>query len=114
MSLITAFNKLLLSTIHSLVKKFPKDKDIFFAYSQVELSMRMSPFLTVETFMESIDPYRNQIETKDENFFIHMANTDDTLQCFELSDKWKFLDTTERDALFANVLKLIKLGDTLS
>jgi hypothetical protein len=112
---IDAFNKFLLKTLGSISNKFPDDKDIYFALAQVELSVNISPRLTVEVFLGAIHDYETQIAAKDEHFFLDLFNSDsdeklNTLKCFELGDKWNTLTNEEKDDLFTKVQKLVFLA----
>ena len=107
------FLDLLRDTADLIAKRFPKDRDIDYHVHQVETAIRMSARLTIVHFLEGVQPYREQIAKRDEAFFLGMAKSDDTLQAFNLGDKYNQLSDSDKDTLWANITKLIKLGDRI-
>jgi glycyl-tRNA synthetase alpha subunit len=109
---ITTFNKILLETLGELSNKFPQDRDIFYALSELEIAQNTvsSTRYVVTSFMESLSPFKKEIEEFNESFFLNLVCTDENLKCFNLADKWQFFSVTERAKLFATVQKLLKLG----
>ena len=108
-----AFNNLLQSTADIVSKRFPNDKDIDYARCKLEVAVSKSPRLPVLHFMDAVDPYREYIAARDEAFFLGVAKADDTLNCFNLGDKWKHLTEEDKDSLWRNVSKMVDLGDKI-
>lgn len=107
---IDTFCKTLQETLDVIAKKFPDDKDIFYTQSQVEMSINVSPRMTVKTFYENVVEYEEKIFMKDESFFLHMVTTDESLKCFDLGEKWNEFDAAQKELIFKNVQKMFKLA----
>lgn len=110
---IQVFNKMLLDTVSFLMKKFPDDKDISYTQYQIELANNTTPRITFDSVMEYIPLYETQITNQDEAFFINLANQEESLRCFNLHDKWNTLGDQEKEYLFIQFRKMLKLGQII-
>ena len=110
---IDLFNKILLDTVNFLMIKFPNDKDISYSQYQIEFASKNSPRYVFNEIMTYIPPYIDQINKKDENFFLQLSSTDKDLKGFKLHDKWVFLSEKEKDYMFVQFQKLVKLGSII-
>jgi len=110
---IDTFNKILLNTVDFLFKKFPDDQDISYAHYQVEIAVKAVPQSTFKTVYDYILLYKKQITGKDELFFINLSETDDSLKCFALKDKWSLLTADEKNHLFMQFQKLLRIGQNI-
>ena len=111
---IQVFNKMLLDTISFLINKFPTDRDFSFTKSQIELSISTFPEVPFNTVMEYIPLYTTEITNQDENFFLSLSKTDDSLKCFNLHDKWSQLTSQEKEYMFVQFRKMLTLGNIIN
>lgn len=105
---VSAFNNLLHDTMSLVSKKFPNDKELDYTKSQIELSLSMSPFVTITTFVTNAMPYVDEINKRDETYFLSKANNRSIL--LNLSDKWRDLTDSEKDKIWSNIQKMLRLG----
>ena len=110
---VTAFHNLLKDIINIVSGKFPEDRDLEYARSQLELSLSVSARITVSSFMEGVTPFLDKIYHKDEAFFIDFSNNDEILSEMKLGEKWIQLDASEKEKLWKNVQKLVVLGNKI-
>ena len=113
MTMIMAFHKLLTETIDIIANKFPLDKEIQYTKSQIDMSTNMSPRYAVVSFMEEIRPYKQKIDNRDEDFFIRKSCTEITISSLNLSEKWNEFSSNDKERLWNNVKKLMKLGEKI-
>ena len=113
MALTMAFHKLLNDTINIIATKFPFDKEIQLTKSQIEISITMSPRYAVVSFMNEIDPYKDKIHNHDEEFFMRKSCKEITVSALNLSHKWDEFSLEEKENLWKNVTKLVKLGEKI-
>ena len=111
---IQVFNKMLLDTISFLINKFPTDRDFSFTKSQIELSISTFPEVPFNTVMEYIPLYTTEITNQDENFFLSLSKTNDSLKCFNLHDKWSQLTSQEKEYMFVQFRKMLTLGNIIN
>lgn len=112
-TLTMAFHKLLNEIFDVVLKKFPNDRDIGYTKSQIDITTNISPGLVVSTFIQEITPYLDQIKNRDEEFFLRKSRTDETISYMNLADKWKSFSDKEKDKLWNNVDKMLKLADKI-
>jgi hypothetical protein len=110
---ITAFNNLLRNIVDIVATKFPEDRDIEWYRSRIELSTSVSPRQTIISFMQTAQPYLKNILQKDEQFFLCVADSQQSLQKLGLGEKWDKLEGHEKDALWKNVQKMVLLGNKI-
>ena len=70
MSMLTAFNTQLMNLINDLSNIYPEDKELMVAKTSIELLRKANPRKVLEGFANFIFPYRTQINTRDESFFV--------------------------------------------
>lgn len=110
---IHAFNNMLKDLLEYISKKFPQDKDVTYARSQIELALTLSSITSIRSFMSCAQPYLSEIYNKDEHFFLDIAKTDSTLNCMHLGDKWKDLDDNDKDTIWKKLQKMVVLGNKI-
>ena len=110
---IIAFNNKLRDIITIVANEFPEDRDLEYTRSQIELSISVSPRMTITTFMQSAQPYLEKISRKDEDFFLKVVKNDNTLKDMKLHEKWGKLTEEDREKLWRNVQKMVILGDKI-
>ena len=110
---ITVFNKLMMEIVEMLADKFPMDKDVDYAKSQLEIAMSVSTRSTISTYMETTRPYLEKILNKDEDFFLEKADKTSALRDLGLGSKWRQLTPTEKSIMWRNIQKMIVLGNKI-
>jgi hypothetical protein len=110
---IDLFNKILLDTVNFLMNKFPEDKDISYSQYHIEFGSINAPKYVFNEFMTYVPQYIDKINSKDETFFLELSSSDEDLKGFKLHDKWVYFSDTEKDYLFVQFQKLVKLGSII-
>lgn len=110
---VAAFNNLLRDIVNIVSRRFPDDQDIEYTKTQIELSISVSPRLTISTFLQNTQPYLEKILLKDERFFLDMADSSKVLKGLSLNHKWSSFDDTEKEKMWKNVQKMVVLGNKI-
>lgn len=67
---LSKFNEQLLNFLGEMCKLFPEDKTLSHFYYSVDLLKKANPREIMNQFKQYIYPFKSQILSKDENFFI--------------------------------------------
>jgi hypothetical protein len=111
-ALMHAFVSQLRELIDFLIKKFPEDRDIFFTKSQMDAAASISPRLVVAHFMSEVSQYLDELESRNDQFFLHLVKTDydHVLGHMDLSKKWTQLSDADKDYLWTTTQRITKMG----
>ena len=126
-SLYIAFDKQLIEFNDQLINRFPNDNQDFKVFKNgVRLLKNTSSDGTIHRlFKKHIEEYRNNIETRNEQFFMEndfknvinkaKDNSGDINQIItKLKILWKDLDQPEKDKIWDYFNLLLKLSDKIS
>ena len=126
-SLYIAFDKQLVEFNDQLINRFPNDNQDFKVFKNgVRLLKNTSSDGTIHRlFKKHIEEYRNNIETRNEQFFMEndfkdvinktKDNSGDINQIItKLKILWKDLDQPEKDKIWDYFNLLLKLSDKIS
>jgi len=111
MTSVTAFNDMLEQFIDELRQTFPGESGIKKYQASFEIFRKSNPRKCVETFMNAISPYANEITSKNEAFFERDL---DFLKDLSIKSNWTpDLSQTTKDAIWQYLQTLYMLGTTI-
>ena len=95
---ILRFNKTVDTFLEQLIKILPEEKDIKIFQSQISVALMFDESKILKSFIEFVSPYKKQILSKDENFFLGdnvEIEKDYMSKAIHLTDLWKNKLSTE-------------------
>lgn len=112
---VKKFNKLLDNFLDFLNGSFKEYRaDLFLAKSTLDTARRSNPMLVVEVFMQSLGPFKTQINNCDEDFFLNTIefNGNDFLSSTKIKQIWtsKKITDTQKAMIFYYFQKLLEVG----
>ena len=111
MTSVTAFNDMLDQFIDELRQTFPEESGIRKYQASFEIFRKSNPRKCVETFMNAISPYANEITSRNEAFFQRDL---DFLEDLSIKSNWTpALSQTTKDAIWQYLHTLYMLGTTI-
>jgi len=120
MSIIKAFNKILLNFIEELENKYPEETDISIYKNSVILLDKTNPKLIPNYYKIYVYIYKDYIDKKNESFFLNNDFNEETggsEWCFvrgmRLKKYWKDLSDKSKDAVWEYFLTLNKLVENI-
>ena len=120
MSIIKAFNKILLNFIEELENKYPEETDISIYKNSVILLDKTNPKLISNYYKIYVYIYKDYIDEKNESFFLNNDFNEETggsEWCFvrgmRLKKYWKDLSDKSKDAVWEYFLTLNKLVENI-
>ena len=120
MSIIKAFNKILLNFIKELENKYPEETDISIYKNSVILLDKTNPKLISNYYKIYVYIYKDYIDEKNESFFLNNDFNEETggsEWCFvrgmRLKKYWKDLSDKSKDAVWEYFLTLNKLVENI-
>lgn len=121
MSILTAFNNIIIEFVDDCISVFPNDTDFKTYKNALLLLKKYNPKKIVTTFQEYLSIYRDKLEAKDETFFLN--NTFKEVQKYEneeifnvinrIKKYWKDLSNTNKEIIWKYIDTLIKLSDKI-
>jgi hypothetical protein len=119
MSLINAFNNLLDDFLVDLQKAFPNEHYLKTFYNAFLLIKKSHPKQNIYTFMSYIGPYADRIKNCDTDFFLQLADTNETTnedylnKGLRLKHLWLHPDTTDhtKACIISYTQNLLKIGE---
>ena len=121
MSVLTAFNNIVIDFIEDCILVFPQDKH-FRGYKQALLLLKkVNPRMISSSFKEYILPYQKYIEEKNEHFFLNsnyeeFEQTEDVKSVInQIKGYWRDpnLSQSNKDKIWEYVIVLYKLSKKL-
>lgn len=95
---ILRFNKTVDTFLEQLIKILPEEKDIKIFQSQISVALMFDESKILKSFIEFVSPYKKQILSKDEKFFLGdnvEIEKDYMSKAIHLTDLWKNKLSTE-------------------
>lgn len=107
-----AFVATLLETIDFLAEKFPTEKEIKMTRAKAKSAASINPRLVVTRFVSEVLPFMDELENRNAHFFLDLADSDydHVLGHLKIAQKWDTFSEKEKDYLWDNINKMIKLG----
>lgn len=130
MSLLTAFNNIVIDFIDDCIAVIPQEPKFKIYKQAILIFKKYNPRKIPETFKSYLALYRPQIDSKDENFFLNnsfneVQNLNKQLQIEEeeeeeifkvinqIKNYWKELSQENRDTIWEYMEVMVKLSDQL-
>jgi len=119
---IKVFNDILDQFFDYLENEFIEFKsDIILTRSGVQFVKQGNPRLVVEQFMNMVNPFRNQIQNCDEDFFLNyqlnsnVISNENSMLCMKIKKIWMSdsINDIQKANIWLNFQKLIKAGDKI-
>ncbi len=119
MSYLKAFTTELQSFVDELQEMFPEEKDLRVYSSQTASMIRMNARLVHRYFVQYVYPYKQQIEKRDESFFLKKDYSEeikdsgqvDMLQAMKLKTLWQVMSTDSKECTWVFLNNLISLSE---
>ena len=107
------FNTQLINLFKELTKMYPTNKDFKLIKSQIMILAQTSTYeIPVQTFELNISCYRDQIRTKNEDFFLKFDLTGTPLSDLNyLKEIWTTVDEATKNAMWRYFFILDKLSE---
>tara|TARA_Y100000389_G_C17325816_1_gene445497 strand:- start:370 stop:765 length:396 start_codon:yes stop_codon:yes gene_type:complete len=120
-AIVNTFNLQLINLATVLSKRFENDDDLKLAVTGIQTLKKANSNKNIEMFTMYVYKYREKIMNKNEellldtNFIGENSNTNNDSSAFDimskLKDKWKTLESDEKDNIWKYLQVLIKLTD---
>ena len=110
---INAFERILTTIVKRITDKFPKDRDVFNAATQIDLSLSLSKRKTIATLVESFRPFKTELLNRDVKFFLDLGTSGEGLASLDLGHRWSQFTKEEQDQLFTDAITLYNLSERL-
>jgi len=119
MSVLSAFNNVIINFIDDCMLVFPEDTDFKIYKKGLQVYQKYNPKKILTIFNEYMTLYRPQILEKDEAFFLEndyeIINKYNNKEIFEIINKikkyWTLLDENNKTKIWDYLLLLIKISD---
>ncbi len=113
MTTVKAFNDLMEQFINELVKTFPEEESIKSYQESFEMARMANDRLPLNTFMQNISPYSQNIFSRNEAFFTDHADEIDFLKETNMKKYWPNLSENTKGAIWQYINTLYMLGNTI-
>lgn len=119
MTYLKAFTTLLQNFVDELSNMFPDEKDLKVYSSYTASMIALNPRLVHKYFVQFVYPFKNQIEKREEGFFLNKDYTEeikevgqgDMLQAMKLKQLWHVMSPESKDNTWKYFEGLIKLSE---
>lgn len=121
MSLLSAFNNIVINFIEDCIILFPNDKNFGIYKRGIEMVIKYNPRKINTIFKEYAEIYRDKIKTKDETFFlendykeVEKYNDEEIFNVIKkLKTYWKSIESNNKDKIWQYLDIMIELSDKL-
>ena len=122
MSYVKAFTVILDQFMQQLICAFPEEKDLKVYHLYASNLMTVNPRLLATTFKTYVAvPYRTQIETRDEKFFLdrdytedlQKSNTANLVDALKLKQLWTVMSASTKQVVWDYLSKLLKVSELI-
>jgi len=113
MSAVNAFNDMMGQFLMELYKTFPEEKGLKKAITVFEVVRETNPKKSVDKFMNSITPYVDKINSRDESLFLEDANNLEFMNSVNIKNCWPKASDGTKDAIWQYIQTLYMLGTTI-
>ena len=121
MSVLTAFNNIIIDFVDDCISVFPSDSDFTTYKNALLLLKKYNPKKIVETFKEYLKLYRTKLVSKDETFFLNnnfkeveKYNNEEIFNVINrIKVYWKDLSNDNKQKIWKYIEILIQLSDKL-
>lgn len=112
---IQAFNAKFIQLLDFFAKKFPNDREISYALTQMDSAVTLTPKLPALHFMKEIFPYIDHLYERNEDFLLELKQSKyaDVLGHLSLDEKWKLMSEPDRDYFWSTTKSLHRLGEKI-
>lgn len=114
MTSIVAFNDMMGQFLTELHSAFPEEKSLKKYMAAFELMRSANGKLIVDGYMNSIAPYIDKINARDETFFLENAKEIDFLKEINIVECWPKASEGTRGAIWQYIQTLYMLGTTIT
>ena len=119
MSLLSAFNNVIIDFLNDCILVFPEENDFKVYKRMISLLVKVNPKKVLSVFSEYSDLYRDKILSKDEVFFLEndyeVVKKYNDQEIFNVINKikqyWKQLDLSNKDKIWDYLNLLIQIKD---
>ena len=119
MSILTAFNNIVIDFVDDCISVFPSDNDFKTYKNALILLKKYNPRKIIDTFKEYLKIYREPLESKNEQFFLDNSfkevekyNNEEIFQVINRIKKyWKNLNDVNKNKIWDYIDILIQLSD---
>lgn len=118
MSFLNAFLDVVLRFNNELIELYPDEIEFKTGKAAILLIKKTNPRLLVHIFKAYIDPWREQIQNRDESFFMQkdytqeaMDNQNILMLIGRLKEKWQYIGDKNQLAIWKYIDTLILLVD---
>lgn len=112
---VSRFNKQVKNLLSDLKRIFPQRKEISIGQAQLETALMVNQRVVIDSFIKYVYPFKDQIQKKDEHFFLKPGNVgeDDYIsEALQLRELWKNeLRPENKDMLWKYFQVLIVLAE---
>jgi len=113
MSAVNAFNDMMGQFLMELYKTFPEEKGLKKTITVFEVVRETNPKKSVDKFMNSIAPYVDKINSRDESLFLEDANNLEFMNSVNIKNCWPKASDGTKDAIWQYIQTLYMLGTTI-
>jgi hypothetical protein len=119
MSLLSAFNNVIIDFLNDCILVFPEENDFKVYKRMISLLVKVNPKKVLSVFSEYSDLYKDKIINKDEDFFLEndydVVKKYNDQEIFNVINKikqyWKQLDLSNKDKIWDYLNLLIQIKD---
>lgn len=121
MSILTAFNNIIIDFVDDCISVFPSDPEFKTYKNALLLLKKYNPKKIVDTFKEYVSLYREQLVSKDEQFFLNNSfkevekyNNEEIFNVINrIKTYWKDLTSENKQKIWKYIEVLIQLSDKI-
>lgn len=119
MSLLSAFNNVIIEFLNDCILVFPEENDFKVYKRMISMLVKVNPKKVMTVFSEYSDLYRQKILNREEEFFLEndyevvkKYNDQEIFNVInKIKDYWKQLDTSNKDKIWNYLHLLIQIKD---
>jgi hypothetical protein len=121
MSILSAFNNIIINFIDDCILVFPEEDDFKVFKRGLNVLIKFNPKKILNIFKQYLVLYRQQIEETNENFFLEndydIVKKYNDKEIFDIINKikkhWKTLNNNNKDKIWEYLLLLVKVSDKI-